>query len=171
MKLIQAMKKLKDLAVKAEDLRAKVRDNCADMDFMKPAYEDQRATVDGWIQAHSDILKEMMRLRVGIQRTNLLTLVSIELNGTHVSHSIAEWIHRRRDLAGFEAGMWMSLTDRSLKDQQTQAVKDAPITVLHVRRYFDPATRDQKVAEFKAEPSVINAALEVANAVTDLIED
>src|SRR5882672_7662203 len=99
MKLIQAMKKLKDLNAKAEDLRKKVSQNCADLSIETPMYKDQATTVEGWIQAHGDILKEILSLRVAIQRTNLSTPVTVELDGKQVTKSIAEWIHRRRDLA------------------------------------------------------------------------
>lgn len=89
MKLIEAMKKLKDLNVKAEDLRKKVGLNCADLTLETPLYgADQKATVDGWIQAHSDILKEILGLRVAIQRTNLATQVAIQIDGKAVTKSL-----------------------------------------------------------------------------------
>src|ERR1700688_3580412 len=99
MKLIQAMKKIKDLATKAEDLRKKVTNHSADLTIETPQYPDQRRQVAEWVQAHGDILKEILHLRFCIQKTNIATPVSIELGGKHVTKSIAEWIHRRRDLA------------------------------------------------------------------------
>jgi hypothetical protein len=143
-KLIEAMKKLKDLNVKAEDLRKKVALNCADLSLETPLYgADQKATVDGWIQAHSDLLQEILRLRVAIQRTNLATPVTIELGGKQVSKSIAEWIHRRRDLAKLDMGMWATLGDRGLKEQNVQTSPGGPVTEVRIRRYYDPALRDK----------------------------
>src|SRR5689334_161771 len=99
MKLIQAMKQLKDLGIKATDLRAKIAQFSADLSFETPMYPDQKAQISEWLQAHSDVLKEILRLRVAIQKTNINTPVTIELGGKQVVKSIAEWIHRRRDLA------------------------------------------------------------------------
>lgn len=170
MKLIQAMKKLKDLAIKAEDLRKKVANAAADLTIETPTYPDQRRQVAEWIQGHSDILKEILELRVAIQRTNILTPVTIELGGKQVTKSIAEWIHRRRDLAKIEQDMWAKLTDKNLKEQNLQTVAGGPVTEVRIRRYYDPAERDAKIELYRSEPSVIDATLEVVNAVTELSE-
>jgi hypothetical protein len=170
MKLIQAMKQLKELAIKAEDLRKKAGDNCADLTIETPTYADQRATVAGWIQAHSDILKRIAELRLAIQRTNLATEVTIELDGKHVTKPIAAWIHRRRDLAGLEMTMWKKLTDKGLKEQNLQTTPGGAVTEVRIRRYYDPAERDAKCELYRSEPATIDATLEVVNATTDLLE-
>jgi len=172
MKLIQAMKQVKDLARKSDDLKAKVKQFCADMSFETPVYGSQdlqTKQIQEWIQAHSDILKEMLRLRVAIQRTNLDTQVTVTLGDKDVTKSIAEWIHRRRDLATNEMQMWQMLTDRNLKDGQTQSTT-GQIVEMKVRRYFDPATKDKKVELYRSEPHMIDSTLEVINATVDLIE-
>lgn len=170
MKLIQAMKQIKDLTRKAEDLRGKVSVHCAHMSYETPTYGDkQREQVREWLQAHTDILKEVLRLRVAIQKTNLQTTVKIEIGGVHVEKSIAEWIHRRRDLAKLDMEAWSKLTDRGLKEGQAKnsmgEVFDAKIV-----RNFDPLERDKKIELYRSEPSTIDATLETVNAVTDLIE-
>jgi len=170
MKLIQAMKKLKDLNAKAEDLRKKVALNHADLNIETPSYPDTKRQVSEWIQAHSDVLKEILRLRVAIQRTNLATDVSIELDGKQVSKSIAEWIHRRRDLSKLDMAMWQTLNDRNLKEQNVQTTPGGPVTEVRIRRHYEPVERDQKLEVYRSEPSVIDATLEVVNATTDLIE-
>ena len=171
MKLIEAMKKLKDLNVKAEDLRKKVSLNCADLSIETPLYgADQKSTVNGWIQAHSDLMHEILKLRVAIQRTNLATQVPIMIGGKSITKSIAEWIHRRRDLAKLDMDMWSKLGDRGLKEQNLQTAAGGPVTEVRIRRYYDPAQRDAKVELYRSEPSTIDATLEVSNAVTDLIE-
>lgn len=171
MKLIQAMKKCKDLAIKAEDLRNKIGQHCADISIETPLYPDQRSKVSEWIQAHGDVLKEILSLRVAIQRTNLSTQVAIELGGKAVTKSIAEWIHRRRDLAKLEREAWAKLGDRGLKEQNVQTSPGGPVTEIRVRRYFDPAERDTKLELYRSEPSVIDSTLEVVNATTDLITE
>ena len=42
MKIIEALKKIKELTKKVEDLQIKVRDHCADLDCDSPIYPDQR---------------------------------------------------------------------------------------------------------------------------------
>lgn len=170
MKLIEAMKKIKDLQKKAEDIRGKVAVHCAHMSFETPVYGDkQRDQVREWLQAHGDILKEILRLRIAIQRTNLQTNVKVILGEVTVEKTIAEWIHRRRDLAKLAEEAWRKLTDKGLKEGKTQTSQGEIVEVKIVRNY-DPRERDQQIEHFRSEPSTIDATLEVTNAITDLIE-
>ena len=170
MKLIEAMKKIKDLQRKAEDLRGKVGQNCAHLSVETPVYGDkQRDQVREWLQAHGDILKEILKLRKNIQRTNIMTDVTIELSDRMVTKTIAEWIHRRRDLAKLDEMMWSMLTDRNLKEGVASDSQGQKIEVKIVRNY-DPAERDRMKELYRSEPSRIDATLEVVNAVTDLME-
>ncbi len=171
MKLIQAMKKLKDLKAKAEDLRDKVGKFCADLTIETPMYPDQRGQVAQWMQAHHDVLTEILHLRLAIQGTNLATKVAIELDGKHVTKSIAAWVHRRHDLAKLDMDMWGKLGERGLKEQNVQTTQGGVITEIRIRRYFDPAERDRKIELYRTEPSIIDATLEIVNATTELIEE
>jgi hypothetical protein len=169
MKLIQAMKKLKDLNQKATDIRAKIAASCADLTIETAQYPDTRRKVSEWLQSHRDLLKEILALRVAIQRTNLATQVTIELGGGQVTKSIAEWIHRRRDLAKLEQSAWATLGDRGLKEQNIKTSPDGPVTEVRIRRYFDPEERDRFIELYRSEPSLVDATLEVVNAVTELV--
>lgn len=169
MKLIEALKQIKDLQRKAEDLREKVGHHSSHLSHETPVYPDQKGQVSEWIQAHRDILKEVLRLRVAIQATNLATDVTIELGGKAVTKSIAAWIHRRRDLANADEAMWRQLTDRNLKEGIMKQSTGEEVQVKIVRCY-DPAERDKSIDLFSSEPSLVDARLEVVNAVTDLIE-
>lgn len=174
MKIIEAMKQIKDLQVKAEDLRKKVAQFCTDYDHETPTYgtaDQQRQEVAGWIQAHHDILKEILRLRVSIQRTNISTPVAIQLNGKATTKTIAEWIHRRRDLAGAEQEMWAVLgrKESGMREGILQTSTGGQQEV-HIRRYYDPKQRDESLDIFRSEPMKIDSTLEVVNATTDLIE-
>ena len=173
MKLIQAMKKIKELQIKAEDLRSKVKQHCADLDYETPPYGNNQAdTIKGWIQAHSDVLKEILALRMAIQRTNLATPVTIELGGKGVTKTIAEWIHRRRDLAKADLAMYSGLTDRGLQEGRLPPTHaGGEERQVKIRRYFDPETRDVAIELYRTEPTTIDSTLEVINAVTDLIEE
>lgn len=163
---------IKEMQVKAADMREKVKQYCADLDFETPMYPDQRRQVSEWIQAHSDILKEILGLRVNIQRTNLATLVEIEIGGKRVSKTIAEWIHRRRDLAKEELSMWQGLTDKGLKEGNflPSTSVGVPQTPVKLRRYYDPTERDAKTELYRSEPGIIDRTLEVINATTDMVE-
>lgn len=174
MKIIEAMKKTKELQIKAEDLRKKVAQYCADLTFETPTYgteQDQRDMIEGWLQSHSDIAREILKLRVAIQRTNLVTSVVIELDGKAVTKTIAEWIHRRRDLANMEREMWAGLgrKESQMREGVLQTTSGGTVEA-KIRRYYDPAARDKWIELFRTEPTTIDATLEVVNAVTDVIE-
>lgn len=169
MKIIEAMKECKRLAEKVTDLRVKITQHCANMDYEKPVYADPRAQVAEWQQSIHDSLKRIEVLRVAIQRTNLATNVRIEIDGEAVEKSIANWIHRRRDLAGLEMASWTALTDRGLKDGFINSAGGTQ-TKVAVVRHFDPLARDKKIELYRNEPMLIDATLETVNAVTDLIE-
>jgi hypothetical protein len=172
MKIIQAMKRIKQLQEKASDLRRKLGENCANLSIETPQYEDPKAKVAAWEQMHSDVIKEILDLRLAIQRTNIVTQVSIAVaDNKSVTQSIAAWIHRRRDLANSERKAWAMLTDRGLQESNVQTVKDGPVTEVRIERHFSPEARDKRVAEFRSEPHVIDATLEVVNATTDLVDD
>ncbi len=168
MKIIEGLKMIKDLLRKAEDLRSKIGAHSAYLNFETPLYSDQKNQVSEWLQSHSDILKEIIRLRVAIQRTNVLTKVTIELGEKQVVKSIAEWIHRRRDLAELEKNAWQKLTDRNLKEG-TGTNSLSQTVDIKIVRCFDPKERDNKVSIFSSEPSIIDGKLEIVNAVTELI--
>lgn len=170
MKIIEAMKKIKELAIKADDLKKKVSVYCADQSHETPVYgAEQPNKIKGWVQSHGDILKEILKLRVDIQRTNLKTFVTIELGGRQVSKSIAEWIHRRRDLAASEQALWAGIGDRNLREGVIQTSTGEKMDV-KIRRYYDPSERDRAIELYRSEPSVIDRTLEVTNAVTDISE-
>ncbi|MBE9572557.1 MAG: hypothetical protein IMF11_18180, partial [Proteobacteria bacterium] len=125
--------------------------------------------VDSWVQAHSDILKEILRLRIAIQQTNLVTRVTVELGGRIVTKTIAEWIHRRRDLAEEELSMWNCLTDRGIKEGTGSGPSGDPME-FKIIRFYDPGLRDTKRELYQSEPMIIDGRLEVVNATTDMIE-
>lgn len=172
MKLIQAMKQIKDLLKKAEDYRAKIRDNSAYLNIETPPYGDRQASqIDEWMQAHHDVVREIERLRLAVQRTNLATNVTIEIGGKQVTKPIAAWVHRRRDLSRLEMGAWGELTDRKLKESNIQTSPGGPVTEVRIRRFFDVPNRDRHIELYRSEPSIIDGTLEVVNATTELIEE
>lgn len=169
MKIIEALKKVKDLYRKADDIKSLIAKHHADLDFETPHYADQRAQVQGWIQSYSDLLKEIAKLNFQIQKTNLVTQVSVELEGKHVTKSITEWILRRKKLAALEEQCWKVLNDKGLREGVMPTTAGGNLQA-KIRRYYDPSVRDAKLAALSSEPSLIDAKLEIINAVTDLVE-
>lgn len=183
MKIIEALKKIKDLQVKADDLRQKVARHGADLDVENPVYgseENQREKVKGWIQSHVDIMQEVADLHLRVMRTNLATEVTIELGGKPVVKTIAEWVVRRGNksrpgLSALDHSMWAGLTEvkigqRGLKDGQLQLTRESTPRDVRIRRYFDPGERDDRLELYRSEPAAIDARLEVVNAITDLLD-
>lgn len=171
MKIIEAMKQIKDLQIKAEDLRKKISNYCSDQSHETPMYgKDQAAKIKEWLQSHGDILKQILKLRVGIQRTNIETPVTIELGGVQVTKSIAEWIHRRRDLAALEQSSWSGIGDRNLREGSIKTSTGENMEV-RIRRYYDPGERDTKIELYRSEPAKVDSTLEVINAITDIREN
>lgn len=169
MKIIEALKQTKDLQRKADDLKDLVKNHCAITSLESQKYPNQTKQVSEWMQAHSDILKEVLRLRLAIQRTNLAVEVTIELGGKQVVKSIAGWIHRRRDLASMELSMWNMLTDRNIQEGMIKSPSGDTVEI-KINRFYDPAERDKKKDLYSSEPSIIDGKLEIINAVTDLVE-
>jgi peptide subunit release factor RF-3 len=168
MKIIEALKKEKDLQRKLDDLRSKISQHCAHMSFENPIYEDQKHQVSKWIQSCEDIIKEIGELRLKVQRTNLATEVTIEIDDKLITKSIAAWIHRRRDLAKEQLKVWSCLSDRGLQDGSIKQ-SDGQMQEIKVVRYFKPEQRDEKQELYSSEPSLIDARLEIVNAITDLV--
>lgn len=169
MKIIEALKKIKALQKKAEDLRKKIGECSAKMEYETPKYENQWEVVQGWVQAHHDVVMEIESLRERLARTNLETKVTIELGANQVTKSIHSWISRRRDLSHLDFLGWKALSDRGLTDQQTHNSQGGIVT-FKVQRFFDPAARDAKLSDLMEEQSIIDGKLEIVNAVTDLLD-
>lgn len=170
MKIIEAMKRVKANKEKIADLQQRISQVSANLSFETPLYGDQtKAKIDEWLQACHDTGLENVRLLTAIARTNLATSVTIKLGDNTVTKSIAEWVWRRREYSGIDLRTWSCLTDRNLKEGNLPTTTGVA-TEVKIVRYYDPNIRDKKLAEFRTEPHEIDAALEVVNATTDLIE-
>lgn len=171
MKIIEALKSVKALQVKANDLRVKIAQHSAYLSVETPVYDNQTAQVAAWLQAHEDITREIAALSVRISKTNVMTQVEIKVGTIVLKKPITEWIIRRRLLAAMDMSAWQSLTDRNLKEghiPSTQTGQEA--TKITIKRCYDPKTRDDKVTLYRSEPNTIDVALETVNALTDLLD-
>jgi len=171
MKIIEALKQTKYLKRKLEDLRVKISNHCVDMDCDTPVYPDQKGQVQKWIQMFGDTVKEIGRLKHCLNRTNIETKVSVQIDEKSIEKSIAEWIIRRRELIELEKRCWMVQDDGRFPAQQAMKRNDSGEQfIANIRRYYDPVVRDKRLALLGEEPTLIDSTLEIANATTDLIE-
>ncbi len=170
MKIIEALKGLKELERKKADLIDKIKRHSAYLSYETPIYADQKLQVEKWIQSAEDILKEILRLRLAVQKTNLEMMISIDIDGKTVEKSIAAWIHRRRDLASEQVSIWRALDDRNLKEGQTQQ-SNGDVMTIKIIRCYDAAKRDERIELFSNEKFLIDSRLEIINATTDLCSD
>ena len=170
MRIIEALKQVKDLQRKADDLISKIKVHCADMNYETPVYPDQRSQVSGWVQAHTDIVREIGRLKYLLQKTNVLTKVTIRIGDNDVTKSISEWIARRKELAQMEKRAYDHLTNRGLREGKVQQSAGQVVDV-SIRLYFDAAQRDKMINILASEPSLIDAKLEIVNATTELLNE
>jgi hypothetical protein len=173
MKLIEAMKEVKLLDTRNEDLRQKVSKYCADLEAETPTYgtpEKQKEQVTGWLQSIHDSIVEAIKLRSAIARTNMYTMVTIELGGNKVTRPISEWILRRRVYSEVEKKAWDSLSNKGLQVANIRN-SSGDSTLTKVRLYFDALERDKNVELYRSEPSIIDRNLEIINATTDLIAE
>ena len=169
MKIIEAMKRVKLNKEKIADLQVKIGQYCANLNFETPMYGAETGSkITEWLQSCSDLTQENVRLLTAIARTNLATSVTIEIGGVMVTKSIAEWVWRRREYAKLDEATWSKLTDRGLREGSGTNSQGAQVEVKIVR-HFSPELRDSRLAAFKSEPGLIDASLEVVNAVTDLL--
>lgn len=164
------MKKVKANKEKIADLQAKILASSANLSIESPVYGTETPKkIDEWAQSCEDIGQENIRLLVAIQRTNLATQVTVTLGEKAVTKCIAEWVWRRREYAKMDFDTWSKMTDRNLKEGVSQTSTGVPLEIKLVRHY-DPQKRDERLSMYRAEPHTVDAALEIVNATTDLLE-
>ena len=169
MKIIEALKKIKANDQKISDLNNRIAANCARKSIETSAYDDPIKTVSGWINSVQDLILDNERLTYLIHRTNVETEVTIEIGDNTITKTIDQWLYRRRNGAVKALQTYQRLSDRGLKSEAMKQT-DGTILQIDVVRHFDAAERDKKVDLLTSEPLVIDARLEIINAITDLVE-
>ena len=183
MKTIEALKRLKEIPKKIDDLIKMISKYCAFMSFETPTYEnkaEQTKVVAGWLQSIHDLTMEYETLSARIAYTNLMTTVTIELGAKSITKSIHAWVQRRgtvhgtgprskrSGLASIEESAWRSLND-GMRTEGIQKINGVE-TKITIERCYDPKDRDNKVDLYSSEAYLIDSKLEITNAVTDLME-
>jgi len=182
-KTIEALKRLKEIPKKIEDLTKQVTKYCAFMSFETPTYTDkaeQTKTVSGWLQAIHDLTMEYESLSARVAYTNLLTMVTIEIGARSITKSVHAWVQRRgtihgigratkrNGLASLEETAWRGLNDGT-RQEGVQKISGVETKVI-IERCYDPKVRDNNIDMYSSEAHIIDGKLEITNAVTDLLD-
>lgn len=179
MKLIEGLKQQKHIAKKIEDLQAKIRQHSAYASIERPVYRDEKdpdspaiqtQQINSWVQSCLDLVKYMVQLRLRIQYTNIVTLVTIQIGQSRsITKTIAEWIHWRRELCDMMYRTHAQLTDKNIKEGQLKN-SQGEIVDIKIVRCYSPAQRDSTMAEYMDLKNSIDSTLEIVNATTDMVE-
>lgn len=173
MKIIEALKTLKANKKKVNDLIEKIKQTSAFLSNQTSPYGDQAATkavVEGWLDSVRQTLRDNEVLTNRIHRTNVVTVVPIEVTaGFVIEKTIDEWLTRRKEGVDLHEDAFLALTDRGLRETFVQQPNGENIPVTIVRNY-DARARDTALATFAEEKGKIDSALEIVNATTDLVE-
>lgn len=171
MKIIEALKTIKLNRQKIADFQQRISKLAATTNLETPQYgEDQKKQVEALVQSCHDLGQDNIALTIRIQKTNLATPVSIDLGDKTVTRTIAEWVARRREYAGADFTTYSMLSDRGIKEGHIAVPGQTEKVEIKIVRHFDVAARDAKLDQLRAEPILIDSALEIINAVTDLHE-
>lgn len=168
MKIIEAMKQIKANKEKVQELSQRIQRNSAHLSIETPQYENQADKIREWTQSCLDVSRDNVELLTRIAKTNLATLVTIQMGDKAVTKSIAEWVWRRREYAQLDYAVWQCQGDRNLKEGMVQTSPGVQSEIKLVR-YYDPAFRDYQLDILRNERHVIDSTLEVVNATTDLL--
>lgn len=172
MKIIEAMKRVKNNEEKVTDLQNKIASCSANLSYETPIYGDEtKKKLLEFAQSCEDISQENVRLLCAIQRTNLQTKVTIEVGGKQVTKTVAEWVWRRRKYSKLDHNTWFQFNDRGLKSKEgiINTSTGSPMEIKLIKHY-DIDTVDNKRELYRSENHIIDSNLEIINATTDLIE-
>lgn len=168
MKLIEAMKRLKVIEKRIADNNKQVSSYCTILSTERPAFETEEAQkkeVKSLLQSSEDLIKEYLTLKRKIEKTNLVTEVT--MNGT--VYTIADLLVIKRKLAAIGQSVYTSLSDSGANSRRGYAGGGATDKVQVVRLY-DEKERNTKLLEWQNLYNEIDSRLEVINATTDVVE-
>ena len=172
MKIIEAMKKIKLLLNKITDEQKLIAEHHADLDIENPTYgtvAEQTEIISKKLQGIRDMVHEISSLRFSIQKSNVTIPVTIEIGGNRLTKTIAEWIHRRKDLCTIECNSWACMNDKGMRSTGVVKQTNGQERQVQIRRYYDPKKKDAEISVLKSEPLLIDSALEIVNATTELV--
>lgn len=178
MKIIEGMDKIKQNNKEIDDLKKKIAKYCVRYSHEGFEYKDEigndatRGKIAEWLQGANQLTLDNVNIQMRIQKTNLVTSVTIKIGDNIVTKSIAEWILRKRKYATQDLEIWAALNDRNMKDGYVPTSSGEKVET-KVIRYYDPNLKDKKIKEFTLESmkgGLIDTHLAIASATTDLVD-
>lgn len=171
MKIIEALKNLKTIEKRMEANCGKIAQYCSYISCETPVFETeqrQRQEVESLIQANGDLQKEYLRLKVAIERSNIETNVFV----SGKNYKISELITIRRGLGTFMRKTYESLNPGPSVNKITAVYRSGmdatnPPRIIQLYKETEKNERMKEIEELLAS---IDAALEITNATTDLVE-
>lgn len=166
--IIEGLKRLKLLDKRISKLTSDIGVHAVKLSNETSGYDDPTRQVADWVQSACALIDEKEQLIHRIHRTNCATAVPIAIGGTTHTRSIDEWIQRRNNNY---LPVYQQLNDRRLRGRETVAQQtDGSTVTLTIQRHYDTAAVDAQLAVLLEEPSLIDSALEIVNATTELVE-
>jgi DNA repair exonuclease SbcCD ATPase subunit len=165
MTLTEALKKIGHLRKKQEQDKEQLAEYCVHPKNEVPrlkTFEAQSEKVRSLIQSLEDLDKEIVRIKEGIEYTNLMTLVSIAgVTRTIAGHIF--WKRKQRNqitnaLVGMKAAT-------SRLQNSVRSLSDKP----ELTTYFDEDAINVRVNELQEYADSIDGRLEYVNATTPVI--
>lgn len=167
MKIIEALKKIKLNEKKIEQVTLLMNKFSAKMENENFPYDKEPIQqMQDWKQSIMSLLRDNEDLLLRIFKTNLNTQVSIELPSGTVTKSISAWMIERDRSTKLVSRMSQTYTDNGLKPKTVE--EDGVLKVIQVELAYNPESVDKLRADLLEVPSLIDSALEIVNATTEL---
>lgn len=168
MKIIEALKKLRLIEKKMDGNNARITQYSSILSTERPIFETeakQRAEVTSLLQANMDLLKEYLRLKCDIEKTNL----TVEVKTSIGTYTIAELLILKRTLAQKARQTYEALQDGAamMRMRNAPSTGDKPVQLI---RMYDETVKNAGIRSWMEFHYEIDGTLEVVNATTDLIE-
>lgn len=170
MRLIEAIKSLRLQSKILEQIRSEIANHSQVYSNEKSPLGDTdeaKEVIRQKVQSYHDRLREIERLSRDLAFTNATTEVTIRLDGQDVTKTITEWIKRRDRTVIDDTMLQQSLGARQLKPKVDPNLPEDRRQI-EVINLFDVKQRDSRLRALMEERSLIDGALEIVNATTDL---
>lgn len=169
MKIIEALKLVKLNEKKIADFADRIKVNSAKLSNQNSPYKNPTEQVKAWEQSILDLVKNNEELQLKIHKTNTVTNITVVVDGKAKTKTIDEWLYRVKNGVRLESMAYAAMTNRGLKESADKD-KDGNLIINHIEYAYDAEHKDRKVMSLTEEIAAIHTALEIANAVTDIVE-
>lgn len=171
MKIIEALKELPLIEKKVKKNNEKIREYSSFGSHVGPAFdtqEQQNKEVDSLIQSNKDLIYRYMKIKHSLNLTNLKTDVTI--NGQ--TCTIADWIIWKQKTGQMflstYANLSTSIGESHIRIHQANLQDGIQIGIV---KCYSETFKNTNIDSIQDTIDKIDAALEMVNATTDLIEE